>query len=159
MEDQKLYDTVVLAAHRNIFGEKDDPTRFQMVVQRLGAGENLAENVGGIAGATIGRIKSTAEAQQREIPTELILEAADEIVDQVLNIAEASGKVEDREKVKKKALFEAMRVVGQAELKGMTPEKKAKAEADLGKFKGNRAPIESDRAKSENAGLIAERRV
>lgn len=130
--EQKMYDTVMLAAHRNIFGEKDDDTRFKMVLQRLEGGEDLAESVAGIAGVTLSNIQASAEKANREIPKQIVLEAADELVDRLLDIAEAAKLIEgDREAVKKKALFSTMRAVGQQELKTMTPEKKARAEAEM----------------------------
>lgn len=127
-----MYDTVMLAAHRNIFGERDDDTRFKIVLQRLQGGEDLGETVGQIAGVTLANIMNTAAKQKREIPRQTIVEAADETVDRLLDIAEAAKLVKgDREAVKKKAMFGAVKVIGQAELPRLTPEGKAKVQAEM----------------------------
>ncbi len=153
-QGQAIYDTVVLAAHRNIFGEKDDDTRFKVVLQRLSQGD-LAENVGNIAGVTLANIKASAEKQQRAIPQDVIVEASDEVVDQLLDIAEAGKLLNgDRESVKKKAVFAALKVVGENDIKTgkVTPEAKAEAQAAMQKMQGA-APKQP----MGNEGVIASR--
>jgi high-affinity Fe2+/Pb2+ permease len=112
-QEQKVYDSVVLAAHQNIFGDAKDDTRFKMVVQRLqGAGPEIAQTVGQITGVTLANIQGAAAKQQRDVPRDVIVQAADEVVDQVLDIAEAGGLIKgNRDQVKKQALMEAMKVI------------------------------------------------
>lgn len=152
--DQAMYDAVVLAARKNLFGDQDD-TRFKMVVQRLNGGkDNLAETVGHVAGVTLANIQNAAAKQNRAIPQATIVEAADEVVDNVLDIAEAAKLLgQDREAVKKKALFAALRVVGQQQVGSMTPEKKAEAQAELAKTQG----VSSAPGKQRGQGIIASR--
>lgn len=151
-KEQQMYDTVMLAAHRNIFGDGEDDTRFKMVLQRLQSGGDLAETAGQIAGVTLANIQGSAEKQQREIPRQILIEAADETVDRVLDIAEAAKLIEgDRESVKKKALVHAVQVVGQNELKTMTPEKKARIQAEMDGIR------QKPKAEDTKPGVIASR--
>lgn len=132
MEDQKIYDTVALAARNSIYGTKDDDLRFRMILQRLGgAKEEIAETAGGIAGATIGNISLAAQKQQRQIPADVLLAATDETVDNVLEIAGTAGLIEKPETIKGEAMKAALRMVGKTELQSMTPEKKQGAQAAL----------------------------
>lgn len=156
-QDQAMYDTVMLAARKNIFGDQDD-TRFKMVVQRLhGGGDNVAETAGQIAGVTLANIAGAAAKQNRDIPPKVILQASDEVVDNVLDIAEAGKMVgDDRESVKKKALMEALRVVGQHQVGSMTPEKKAQVEQALAESKGSISST-PEKQRIQPEGIIASR--
>lgn len=142
-QGQAVYDTVVLSAEKNIFGDAKDDTRFKMVLQRLQSGkDDIAGNIGGIAGVTLSNIQGAAQKQGKDIPGDVLTQAADEIVDRLIDIA-VTGKLMDEQQtdqVKKKALFEALKVLGTQDLKTMTPEKKAKAQEAVSQLKSGARP-------------------
>lgn len=150
-EEQAMYDQVISIARKTVFGDKDDDTRFKMVLQRLGASKDaLPEAIGGIASVVMANISGAAEKKKREVPGYILFHAGDELVDDLLEIAVAGKLVDEgkREEVKKAALFEGLRLYGQNEMDAgkITPDKQQAAKAELQELQGKRGIIESARS-------------
>lgn len=151
MEDkeQAMYDTVALAARKAIMGDKEDDSRFRMVVNRLQGSENLAEDIGGIAGAVMGNVDGAARQKNREIPKNIIAAASDELVDTLIEVAEAAELTDGKDPaLKPNALKAALGTLGKAQLSRMTPEEKARVAAE---YQKGRQP-------QEESGILASRR-
>lgn len=119
-EEQKMYDAVMLAARTNIYGDAKDDTRFKMVVQRLMQGrQDLASNVGGIAAVTMLNIAGSAQKQGKQVPGDVLLHAGDELVDDLLEIAEKAGlsKPAQHDELKKQAMFDGIKLFAQDQQK------------------------------------------
>jgi hypothetical protein len=133
-EEQAQYDTVMNAARTNIFGDKNDDTRFKMVLQRLSAGkDDLATNIGGIAAVTMANIAGAAQQKGREVPGYILFHAGDELVDDLIEVSEGAKLMDpkQRDEVKKQALFEGLKTFGEAQQKGQSPQAQAAHQAEL----------------------------
>lgn len=143
-EEQAMYDTVMVNARKVLYGDRDDDSRFKVLLQRMAAGKaNLPETIGQIAATVLLNIAGAAEQKQRQIPGDVLFHAGDEIVDDLIEIA-ASGKLMEQgqaEQVKKGALFAGLKMYGEQELKTATPEKRQAAAAELEAFKAERGGI------------------
>lgn len=117
-EEQQLYDHVMLAARQNIFGDKNDDTRFKMVVQRLLKGrDELASNIGGIAAVTMINIAGAIQKQGKQVPGDILLHAGDELVDNLIQIAEEAklAKPSEHDELKKQAMFDGIKLYAQSQ--------------------------------------------
>ena len=142
---QAMYDTTALAARKAIMGDKEDDSRFRMVVQRLTSGkDNLAENIGGIAGAVMGNVDGAVRKKEREIPKDIIAAATDELVDTLIEVAEAADLTDGKDPaLKQESLKQALSTLGKAQLERMTPDEKERVKAEFQKAQQSKQPAPS----------------
>lgn len=120
---QVIYDNVMIAARKNIFGDAKDDSRFKIVLQRLtGAKDDLAETVGNIAATTLYNVSGAAQKAGKQIPNDILLHAGDELVSDLIVVAQDAGllKVKDKAELEafhKTALMAGAKLFGQAQLK------------------------------------------
>lgn len=135
-EEQRMYDAVMMQARGILFGKADDDQGFRIVLDKLRKGKQaIGETIGHTAAMVLMSVKKGVEKQGREVPGDILFHAGEEIIDDLLEIAAADKlmKETDTERVKKQAMFEAMRIAGQAEIDGgkVTPDKQAAAKAEM----------------------------
>jgi hypothetical protein len=140
-QEQAQYDTVMIAARKNIFGDGKDDTRFKMVLDRLSKGrEDLPENIGGIAAVTMSNIAGAAQKQGREVPGYILFHAGDELVDDLIEVAMGAklAKPDQRDELKKASMFEGLKLFGSTEQRqgAVTPQAQAGYQAELQQLKG-----------------------
>jgi hypothetical protein len=165
-EEQKMYDGVMVAARKVLFGDAEDDTRFKMVLQRLAAakqGNELPQAIGSMAAVVMANIQGAAEKKGREIPGDVLFHAGDEVVDDIINIAVAGKLIDERQRmdVKPQALFEGLKAFGEDEMRQgkLTPDKQAAAKQELPEIERTARAMLGSEAPAEPAkGIIDSRR-
>jgi len=112
-EEQKMYDTVVVKAMQLLY----DPQRLPVILDKLKANtDNISGEIGHSAAMTMMTIYRTVQNSDQEIPEDVLYAAGQEIVSQIVDIAEAAGLVHENgaEKVAEAALYEGLRIWGQS---------------------------------------------
>jgi hypothetical protein len=135
-QEQAMYDLVMTQARGILFGSKESDQSFKIVLEKLAGGrKEIGATIGHTAAMVMLSIKKGVEAKGREIPGDVLFHAGEEVVDDLIEIATAGKlmKESDTDRVKKEAVFEGLRIVGEADIEGgkVTPEKQAAAKAEM----------------------------
>lgn len=143
-EEQKQYDTVVGKAMELLYDEE----RLGYLVDKLkGGAKNISKEIGHSAAMTLSTIDQTVKEQGQQIPEEILFNAGEEIVSQIVDIAVAAGIVspEQEQDVAEAALYEGLRVWGQNMGRDgkITPERSSEAQEAL-----SMAQIQQDATKA-----------
>lgn len=135
-QEQRQYDLVMQQARGILFGKGDDDSGFRIVLDKLGQGrKQIGETIGHTAAMVLLSVQKGIAKKGRQVPPEILFHAGDEVIDDLIEIAEAAKLMDakDTERVKKEAMFEALRIAGQTEIDEgrVTPEKQAAAKAEM----------------------------
>lgn len=158
-EEQRMYDMVMHQARGILFGKGEDDSGFRIVLDKLGKGQQqIGETIGHTAAMVLLSVKKGVEKKGRQIPSDILFHAGDEVIDDLLEIAEAAKFLEakDMERVKKEAMFTALRIAGQEEIEGggLTPEKQQQAKAEMQAVLANSKKPAAAPAQSAPAGIV-----
>ena len=131
-EEQQQYDMVMTAARGIMFGAQGS----KVVLQKLEQGkDDIASTIGHTAAMVISSVKGGIEQKGHEVPGDILFHAGMEVVADLVQVAEAGKLMDeaDEKKVTEEAVFEGLRVFGEAQIKSgkVTPEDQAAAAADL----------------------------
>jgi hypothetical protein len=144
-EEQELYDTIVVTAHAYLYS----PGATKMVVDKL---QKQGQDEGGLPfaiGHTVAMILLSikgARAKQKmpPVPPETMYAAGQEVLGEVLEIAEKAKLIESAEdpELFKQAAFEAAKAYGDSELKSgeITPEVQEDAKRTLASVRPGKDP-------------------
>lgn len=90
---QGLYDQVMIAARRVLYGDPNDDSRFKMVLQRLAAGAkaNLGVTIGQITAVVIANIQGSLQKAGKQVPSSILFHAGREVIADLVEIATAAG--------------------------------------------------------------------
>jgi hypothetical protein len=113
-EEQAMYNTVVIAAQAIIYGQGSG----DMVKQRVLASKGDPKELGHIAAMIVMSVQGGAKKEGKEIPTDVLFAAGQEVVADVVELAVAAKLVKpgDEEEVFKKTMFEGLRVYGNVQM-------------------------------------------
>lgn len=89
---QAMYDRVMLAARRVIFGDPNDDSRFKIVLQRLAGGKaELGLTIGQITATVIANVQGAIEKAGKQVSGGILFHAGREIIADLVDIACAYG--------------------------------------------------------------------
>jgi antitoxin component of RelBE/YafQ-DinJ toxin-antitoxin module len=111
-EEQQQYDTIVYKAMEMLYS--DD--RIVPMLEKLKAGaNNISKEIGHTAAMVMTSLVQTVAQSDQEIPEEILYNAGQEVVSQIVDIATAAGIVseEQSQDVAEAALYEGLRIWGQ----------------------------------------------
>lgn len=131
-EEQKTYDATMTAALNVIYSEKG----FPAVIAKLASfKDNIKLGIGHTAAMILIAILQRVEEDDKTIPDDILFAAGQEIISDLLRIAEGSNLIEagQAESLAEPAFYEGMKVFGQwmNDNGRITPDVKAQAEKDL----------------------------
>jgi pyruvate dehydrogenase E2 component (dihydrolipoamide acetyltransferase) len=90
-QDQALYDRVMIAARRVIYGDPNDDQRFRMVVQRMaGARDQLGQTIGNITATVLANVQGSIQKAGRQVPSYILFHAGREVIADLVQIAIAA---------------------------------------------------------------------
>jgi hypothetical protein len=113
-EEQAMYNTVVIAAQAIIYGQGSG----DLVKQRVLASKGDPKELGHIAAMIVMSVQGGAKKEGKDIPTDVLFAAGQEVVADIVELAVAAKLVKpgDEEDVFKKTLFEGLRVYGNVQM-------------------------------------------
>lgn len=116
-EEQAMFDMVVYPAMQFIYQDKSDVVR-----SRLSNGDDPAQAVGSISSVILDGIDKSARKSGQEIPENIMLHAAKDVVGQVVSFGETEGLIDPAEKTKiaEQAFFETLKRHGEEKLRNGT---------------------------------------
>lgn len=148
--DQAKYDTLMVGARGVIYGNPKDPDSDQLPIflGRLESGKKqMGPTIGQTAAMILSSIKEKIEGGGGQLSDDILLEAADELVSEFIDIAVAAKLMpeEKSEAVAKEALFAAMQMLGSGDVKSgkVTPERQAAAQQRLAALKPKTGVVDS----------------
>jgi hypothetical protein len=109
-----MYNTVVIAAQAIIYGQGSG----DLVKQRVLASKGDPKELGHIAAMIVMSVQGGAKKEGKDIPTDVLFAAGQEVVADIVELAVAAKLVKpgDEEDVFKKTLFEGLRVYGNVQM-------------------------------------------
>ena len=131
-EEQKMYDTVVVAGLHQIFDEK----MIGIITDKLKAGQsNISGAIGHTATMIMRSVDTSVQNQGKQIPDDVMFAAGQEIVSALVEVAISAKLMNEKQKdaVTEAAMYEGMRVWGDTMQKahGISPDVQGQAKQDL----------------------------
>jgi hypothetical protein len=153
-EEQEQYDMVMTAALSMIYGDQSLPT----VVEKLASDkEELGKAIGHTAAMILMSIKGGVERQGREVSGDILFNAGQEVVSELIEVAISSKLMDESQtdQILEQALTEGMRVFGEAELKSPNAaQKQAAAKQEMAGMQGGQ-PQGAQPQGAQPQGIIA----
>jgi hypothetical protein len=120
-EQQQQYDAVMLAARGIIYSDQGAP----MVLQKLAGGrDNLGETIGHTAAMILSSVKGGIENKGRQVPNEILFHADQELVADLVEIADASNMLDgaDKKKVSNEAFLNSAKTFSERQKQPQQPQ-------------------------------------